>query len=38
MNKQHLELARGEYLISTDPARLDPVAIHQYLTRSYWAE
>jgi GNAT superfamily N-acetyltransferase len=38
MNKQHLELARGEYLISTDPARLDPVAIHQYLTRSYWAK
>ena len=32
------ETVRGEYLISTDPVRLDPVAIHAYLTRSYWAE
>jgi len=31
------EAARGEYVISTDPARLDAVAIHAYLTRSYWA-
>ena len=38
MNRLPLELTRGEYLISTDPARLDPVAIHQYLRRSYWAE
>jgi GNAT superfamily N-acetyltransferase len=29
---------RGEYAISTDPARLDVDAIHAYLTRSYWAE
>lgn len=26
------------YEISTDPARLDAVAIHAYLSRSYWAE
>jgi GNAT superfamily N-acetyltransferase len=25
------------YLISDDPARLDPDAIHAYLSRSYWA-
>ena len=28
---------RGEYAISTDPQRLDPVAIHAYLTQSYWS-
>src|SRR5262245_25481536 len=28
---------RGEYTISTDPARLDAEAIHGYLSRSYWA-
>lgn len=28
---------RGEYTISTDPARLDATAIHAYLSRSYWA-
>ena len=38
MDQSHLELIRGDYVISTDPARLDPAAIHQYLTRSYWAE
>jgi len=26
-----------EFVISTDPARLDVGAIHAYLTRSYWA-
>jgi GNAT superfamily N-acetyltransferase len=31
------ELSRGEYVISTDPDRLDVTAIHAYLTRSYWA-
>jgi GNAT superfamily N-acetyltransferase len=25
------------YEISDDPARLDPAAIHAYLTRSYWS-
>ncbi|HTS87383.1 MAG TPA: GNAT family N-acetyltransferase [Gemmatimonadales bacterium] len=34
----HREVRQGDFLISTDPARLDPVAIHGYLTRSYWAE
>ena len=33
-----LEHRHGAYLISDDPARLDPVAIHGYLTRSYWSE
>jgi GNAT superfamily N-acetyltransferase len=28
---------RGDYTISTDPARLDVEAIHSYLSRSYWA-
>jgi GNAT superfamily N-acetyltransferase len=27
----------GTYEISDDPARLDAVAIHAYLTRSYWS-
>lgn len=31
------DLQRGEYSISTDPARLDLAAIHAYLTRSYWS-
>jgi GNAT superfamily N-acetyltransferase len=29
---------RDPYVISTDPARLDVVAVHQYLASSYWAE
>ncbi|MBI2813088.1 MAG: GNAT family N-acetyltransferase [Opitutae bacterium] len=33
-----LEHRHGAYLISDDPARLDAVAIHGYLTRSYWSE
>ena len=32
------EWQQNNYLISTDYARLDVVAIHQYLTRSTWAE
>jgi GNAT superfamily N-acetyltransferase len=31
------ELCRDNYMISTDPARLDLDAIHGYLARSYWA-
>jgi GNAT superfamily N-acetyltransferase len=27
----------SDYSISADPQRLDPVAIHAYLTRSYWS-
>ena len=26
-----------DYTISTDPGRLDPVAIHAFLSRSYWS-
>jgi GNAT superfamily N-acetyltransferase len=33
-----LEAQRGEFTISTARERLDPAAIHAYLTRSYWAE
>lgn len=32
-----LEVQRGDYLISTDPARLDLAVIYGYLSRSYWA-
>jgi len=32
------EYRRGEFLVSTDPARLDIAAIHGFLTRSYWAK
>jgi GNAT superfamily N-acetyltransferase len=31
------EWQRGEFTISTDPARLDLAAIHGFLTTSYWA-
>jgi GNAT superfamily N-acetyltransferase len=33
-----MEARRDNFLISTDPARLDIKAIHTYLSRSYWAE
>ena len=32
-----VEHRRGEFLISTDPARLDLDAIHNFLTNCYWA-
>lgn len=32
------EWRRDGYTISTDPARLDVDAIHEYLASSYWAE
>jgi GNAT superfamily N-acetyltransferase len=33
------EWRRGDYTVSTDPARLDVAAIHEFLsTRSYWAQ
>jgi len=32
------EWTRGDYTISTDPARLDLDVIHGFLVRSYWAE
>ena len=33
----HMNAQRGDYRISTDPASLDMVAVHAYLTRSYWS-
>lgn len=32
------ERVTGGYVISADPARLDPALIRSYLQRSYWAE
>lgn len=35
---EHAEWQQGEFVISTDPARLDLATIHSYLSeRSYWA-
>lgn len=33
-----LEHHHGAYLVSDDPAHLDPTAIHAYLIRAYWCE
>ena len=33
-----MDATRGDYTISTDPARMDLDAIHAYLSQSYWAE
>jgi GNAT superfamily N-acetyltransferase len=33
-----MEVRRGEFLISTDPARLDLGVIHGFLTNCYWAK
>ncbi len=38
MTTRPLEVARGDYSISTDPARLDVDAIHAFLTMAYWSE
>ena len=35
---QPIELTRGPYRLTTDRARVDAVAVHAYLARSYWAE
>ena len=35
---EFVEHRRGEYLISTDPERLDLNAIHAFLTTCYWAK
>jgi GNAT superfamily N-acetyltransferase len=32
------DVTRGAFTVSDNPGRLDPVAIHAYLVRSYWAE
>lgn len=31
------ETRQDDYLISTDPARLDPAAAHAFLTTAYWS-
>ena len=33
-----LEYSRGEFVVSTDPARLELDTLHNFLTRCYWAE
>ena len=35
--QKYFESQRGGFTISTDPARLDFDAIHDFLTRAYWA-
>jgi len=32
------EWRRGEYLITTDPARVDLAVVHAFLTASYWSK
>jgi GNAT superfamily N-acetyltransferase len=32
------EWKQNEFVVSTDPARLDVTAIHAFLTRAYWSE
>lgn len=34
----HLEFRLGEFLISTDPAKLDADAVHAFVSRTYWAK
>ena len=38
MTNEIVELHRGEFLISTDPSRLDLNLIHTFLAKVYWAE
>ena len=38
MVETHVDAKRGQFSISTDPARLDVDAIHAFLTHSYWAQ
>ena len=38
MKTETIEYQRGEYLISTDLARLDLDVIHGFLTNCYWAK
>jgi len=33
----YYELTNGEFILSTDPSRLDLVDIHEFLSKSYWA-
>jgi len=34
----HRLWSKGDYEISTDPARIDVVTVHEFLTNSYWAK
>jgi GNAT superfamily N-acetyltransferase len=38
MKLERIEHRRGEFVVSTDPARLDMDVIHEFLTNSYWAK
>jgi GNAT superfamily N-acetyltransferase len=38
MEPSIVEHGRGEFLVSTDPARLDVDVIHGFLTNCYWAK
>jgi GNAT superfamily N-acetyltransferase len=38
MQPEIVEHRRGEFLISTDPSRLDLAVIHGFLTNCYWAK
>ena len=33
----YYELSNGEFILSTDPSRLDIVGTHEFLSKSYWA-
>ena len=33
-----MEWTKDDYVISTDKTKIDIVAVHNYLTKSYWAE
>jgi GNAT superfamily N-acetyltransferase len=33
-----MDYRRGEFLVTTDRARLSPALIHEFLSHSYWAE
>lgn len=38
MDLKHIEYRRGEFVISTDPARIDLDVVHGFLTNCYWAK
>jgi len=38
MSLEAIEQRRGEFILSTDPARLDLDIIHGFLTNCYWAK
>ena len=35
---EFLSYRKGDFLVETDPSKLDIAAIHAYLSRSYWSE